>query len=163
MNSSAGTVLTFGALFPCKSTIRQVTALNMQRSLPNQKESSVHPSTKLKKAPPQDANDGAPGRSGNKYTITTQRSSTNGPSNDVQQTEAMLPWKICTNGLLEKAYCAIDLLQDHDAASVNIQCELMDEMASTPWKSRVRQGWDDGRTSILGIQRDQVDGEEKTF
>jgi hypothetical protein len=122
---------------------------HVQRILPNQKGNSVDPSMKLKKSPPQEGNVGATGGSGNKCKITTQPSSTNGPSSDFDRTEAMLKWKKYTNGLLEKGYWVFDLLQDDDAASVNIHCELMDEMVSTPWKSRVRQGWEDGRSLIL--------------
>jgi hypothetical protein len=78
---------------------------------------------KLKKSPPQEGNVGATGGSGNKCKITTQPSSTNGPSSDFDRTEAMLKWKKYTNGLLEKGYWVFDLLQDDDAASVNIHCD----------------------------------------
>jgi hypothetical protein len=121
----------------------------VRRSLSNQKESSVGPSTRPKKAPPKEGNEGAPGGSGNKFTIATQPSSTNGPSDDVDRTEAMLPWKTCTDALLEKGYCVINLLHEHEAASLNIHSELMAEMVATSWKSRVRQGWEDGRSLIL--------------
>jgi hypothetical protein len=94
----------------------------------------------------------SPKATSDRLTVNQQVYTTAGPQNPAEQMEALLDWKMCTRMILQKGYVIINLQVEHQAANMNIHCELMGQGGQgegTPWQSRVRQGWEDGQSLIL--------------
>jgi hypothetical protein len=110
--------------------------------------------TNSKAARRQDGNDGdvaspAPKGMGDRVRVNPRVYVVPSPHSPHKLIEDMLDWKHTTQTILKKGYRIIDLNKVPEAANMNIHCELMEERESNPWKSRVRQGWEDGRSLKL--------------